>query len=365
MQRLNVLMKVSESCNLRCSYCYEGDKSKQVMDLETLTNSIKILQTTGDAQEVSYIWHGAEPLTAKLEFYRKAVELQKRFGASVKVSNGMQTNGVLLTPESADFFTKERFGLGFSLDGPKRLHDLTRPYRSGKSSFDATMKAIGMMRERGKSPGVIAVITKKNFPFLDEIYDFFKEEGLNFKINLMIKCGHANDQFDDLSLSDTERAQATCHLFDRWFYDQKQGHTIHYGNMDSLVSAFFTKGGSSCNMVESCQDSFLSIGTDGTLYPCSRFSGPDVSYGNINKITDFQEIQEHPLRVELASRYEKNDECNQCDYNFLCHSGCMHGAYLEGDIMGKDPSCASNKRVYEHIARKVIQQLDKDRAINE
>lgn len=365
MENMNILAKISEACPLDCVYCYEGDKSGRIMDESTLDIMIqKILQRT-DARRTNFIWHGAEPLAAGLEFYIKAKALQKKYLPDKhKITNGMQSNGVLLTPEIADSFAKEDIDIGFSLDGPKHLHDKTRPYVNGRSSFDHTLRAMKLMNERGKKPGVIAVLTKLSLPYLDEIYDFFKTERINFKINPLIDCGCATTKLGEIGLNVVDRIEALKYIFDKWFYDKDTKKPVDYGNGVSLARAIFTKGGSSCDMLESCQDSFIGVSSQGLVFPCSRYSEEEMSYGNIHT-NSLDEIINHPLRQKLLKRYEGLSECKACEYNFMCYSGCMHNAHIKGDIMGKDPNCAVNKQLYEHIATRILEQLAYDGAIKQ
>jgi len=382
---MNVLMKVSEACPLACGYCYEGDLQGQTpsgepldlpglrMSEETLENAITKIQAREGAKFTEYIWHGKEPTTMGVPFYRKAREIQKRQTESKKaVRNSMQTNGVLLTPTMADFFVEEDFSLGFSLDGPRRLHDEMRPYLNGKGSFDQVMRGIRLMQERGKSPGVIAVLTKKSLPYLDEMYDFFKSEGLAFKINPVMKAGRARGKMAELGLTPAERTEAVCHLFDRWFYDSvpsaegssgKKGRAVDYGNMFGLARGLMTNGGTSCDTLPNCQYSFAAVSAGGEVLPCSRYSPTGISYGNVNSERTFDEILASPKRQKILTRLDSLPECLQCDYSFLCNAGCMHNAHLEGDIMKKDPNCASNRAIYEHVAGRILEQLEKDGAI--
>ena len=109
MEHLNVLMKTSESCPLACLYCYESaGNSKKIMDEDTLKRAVEILEGRKSAKVTSYIWHGAEPLTAGLDFFKRAREIQENFHRDSAIKNSMQTNGVLLTPEMADFFVEEQ-----------------------------------------------------------------------------------------------------------------------------------------------------------------------------------------------------------------------------------------------------------------
>ena len=46
---------------------------------------------------VGFAWQGGEPTLMGVDFFQRAVELQKKYGGSgQQVSNTLQTNGVLL-----------------------------------------------------------------------------------------------------------------------------------------------------------------------------------------------------------------------------------------------------------------------------
>ena len=99
----SVLVKPSgPDCNLNCTYCFYLEKSglyqKQKvhrMDEETLEVLIRqVLEQSGP--EVSFGWQGGEPTLMGLDFFRKVIELQQKYGNGKQVGNGLQTNGILI-----------------------------------------------------------------------------------------------------------------------------------------------------------------------------------------------------------------------------------------------------------------------------
>ncbi len=62
-----------------------------------ITDSIRHYIAASEPQnEVAFTWQGGEPTLLGLDFYRRAVKLQAKYGAGRKISNSFQTNGVLL-----------------------------------------------------------------------------------------------------------------------------------------------------------------------------------------------------------------------------------------------------------------------------
>ena len=145
-----MLKPVGDSCNLRCDYCYyTGKGSGAVMDdrlLEEFTRQYIEAQTT---PQVLFTWHGGEPLLRPLAFYRRALELQRKYARGRHIDNCLQTNGTLLNDEWCEFLHDNHFLVGISVDGPQALHDAYRHTRQSGISWHDVMRGIGLLRRHG------------------------------------------------------------------------------------------------------------------------------------------------------------------------------------------------------------------------
>ena len=72
--------------------------------------------------------------------------------------------------------------------------------------------------------------------------------------------------------------------------------------------------------------------------------------GNIEKNT-IEEAVNSKINLKLKKRGLENISpgCKKCEIVSLCNSGCMHSAYLSGNIYGKDPYCLSYKTLYSKM----------------
>ena len=104
------------ACNLACRYCYYLEKSGLFQDSGVLRMPddlledyiVQHLQASPD-EVIRFSWHGGEPTLAGLDFFRKAVALQKKYRPDNRqVANGLQTNGLLLNDEWGRFFGRGR-----------------------------------------------------------------------------------------------------------------------------------------------------------------------------------------------------------------------------------------------------------------
>ena len=101
-----MLKPIGSVCNLACEYCYYLEKSKfypdvknHIMTDQILEKFIKEYMECQTMQEVLFTWHGGETLMRPISFYKKALELQRKYAGGRQIDNCIQTNGTLLNDE--------------------------------------------------------------------------------------------------------------------------------------------------------------------------------------------------------------------------------------------------------------------------
>jgi uncharacterized protein len=94
-------------CNLDCAYCfflskemlYPGSRFRMATDLQE-TYLRQLLEAHARAPEVVVAWQGDEPTMMGLDFFRRAILLERTYAQrGQRVLNTIQTNGTLLTDE--------------------------------------------------------------------------------------------------------------------------------------------------------------------------------------------------------------------------------------------------------------------------
>lgn len=102
------VIKPTHICNLACSYCYNDDLRDPIMRegtlLRTIEQTFTYVRSKKSLREAHFIWHGGEPMAVGLEFYQRAMAMQRELNQGVKYLNAIQTNGVLLNARWIDFF---------------------------------------------------------------------------------------------------------------------------------------------------------------------------------------------------------------------------------------------------------------------
>jgi uncharacterized protein len=357
-ERLSIVVGASEGCNLNCRYCYRGlDGTMLDMDDNTLANLIKKTLSLEGIKEVSYVWHGGEPTLPGLPFYEKVVNLQNRYKGDVEVNNGMQTNGIELSDEFIDFLIKNDFGVGVSLDGPKEIHDLQRPMRSGEgSSFENVMRTVKKFHDCKEKIGSISVVTKYSLHKAEEIYNFLSEEIGSAKFRPMNRLGNGIENYAELGITNAEYIGFLKTIFPLWKDSQNK---MRVEPFNSALDQLLTNIPMHCGSLPSCSEYYLHVTPTGQVYSCGDFIGnPLHYYGNLN--TDpLEKILDSPNRAKITETRKGLTECKACEYVPICNSGCMASAYMmDGDIGHKDYWCPSNKAVFNMVKGYIIDKLN-------
>lgn len=363
---ITAIIKPTHECNLACRYCYVEENAEQGrMDSRTLTTILQQLTNLAGDHEVHVIWHGGEPLLMGLDFFEEVARISNHLREKdYQISNGIQSNATLVTEDLLDFVEKENdFRLGFSLDGPEEINNRTRIYPNGRGAFDDIFSGIKKVRERkeGKEErssfggGVITVLSRANMKDILQIYDFFKGERINIKINPIVNSGGAIKE-EELKISPKEYADAMISLFDKWIDDYE---SIDIDPFTLIMGNFMTERPLGCNYSVSCRDNFVSIGPQGDIYPCGRFDGvKEFWMGDINGKNGLEGALNSEVQRRLSERrIDTVKGCKDCEYGKICNAGCMHNALTIGDVIGKDPYCIGYKKIFNHIQGKLHEEL--------
>jgi len=349
---MTAIVEPTTNCNLRCKYCFAGNKDSKIMSFETLRMIIEsILEFNGKDKISKFIWHGGEPLLAGLDFLNKIVEFQEPYTSDgFKIANAIQTNMINISDSIITFLKDNEFGVGSSLDYPKEVHNYYR-----NNSFDQVYENIAYSKSKGLHVGVICILSKRNINSVNEIYSFFNDAQLDFSLTPVIP----NKSFNVEIITPDEYFSAIKELFDIWFNDHDCN--IRINPCDGIIQAILLKGVTlTCIHSENCLNNFLTFLPNGDVFPCNRFTDyADFKIGNLNK-SSFEEILNSDVRKRILLRIPKNiPSCRNCKYIKYCKGGCMNHAYeFYHDVFKKDYYCTAFFRLFEYINTKVTAELE-------
>ena len=359
-------------CNLACKYCYYLEKSllfekhsPQVMDdalLEKFIHDYIGAQTT---QEVLFTWHGGEPLMRPLQFYKKAVALQRKYAAGRRIDNCLQTNGTLLTEEWCRFFKEQGWLVGVSVDGTQEMHDAYRRAKGGGPSHHKVMQGIRLLQKHGVEWNALAVVNDFNAGHPKEFYRFFKEIGCRFiQFTPIVErlLPHADGRqlaaveeegtggMMPFSVSPEQWGDFLIGIFDEWVKEDVGEYFVQL--FDATLANWMGVQPGICTLARTCGHAGA-IEWNGDVFACDHFVFPQYRLGNLRE-KSLVEMMYSPQQREFgrAKQTALPRQCRECRWLFACNGECPKNRFArtaDGE-KGLNFLCNGYRRFFEHVA---------------
>ena len=370
---LYVMLKPAGAhCNLACQYCYYLEKSKLYDDVPRHVMSDTLLerftQEYIEAQtmnEVLFTWHGGETMIRPLSFYKKAVELQRKYAGGRQIANAIQTNGTLLTDEWCEFFKENNWLVGISIDGLQGFHDAYRRTPSGDGSWQKVMNGIRLLKKHGVEWNAMAVVNNLNADKPLDFYHFFKEHGCTYLqfspiVERLIdhpdgrRLAHLNDgescAMAPFSVSPEQWGQFLCEVFDGWV--RNDVGRMYVEIFDCTLANWVGVQPGCCIFAKECGHAGV-MEFNGDVYSCDHFVFPEYKLGNINRQTLIEMLYGEEQRAFSRLKHQAlPQQCKECTFEFACHGECPKNRFVK-DCYGQpglNYLCAGYYRFYEHVA---------------
>ena len=326
----NLTFKVTEDCNLKCSYCYQLNKSHKALNFEIAKKLIDgifdnkypdicIDNTKGFILE----FIGGEPLMeinliSDICDYFFNVALEKYYECLLYTRISICSNGILFFDEDVQkFFKKYNDFTSFAvtIDGNKEIHDACRVDFSGNGSYDRVIKTVHAYRDLyGKLPGTKVTFAPSNiFYVCDALISLINEGYTKIPCNCVYEEGwtveHATILYSELK-------KLANYLIDNELYDKitiRLFKEHEYRPLDPSDNRNFCGGTNS--------DTMFAVDFEGDLYHCIRFmessldgDQPKFHIGTVdNGIGITEEEHEHIKKCsEVTRRSQSTDECFYC-----------------------------------------------------
>ncbi len=353
------------ACNLRCHYCFFLKKEKLYpgsafrMPDDVHEAYIRQILEAHNVPDVTIAWQGGEPTLMGLDFFRRSIELQKRYRKpGTRIENTFQTNGILLDDEWCRFFHENRFLIGLSLDGPKELHDFYRKDKGGRGTFDRVFKAARLLQKRQVEFNVLCTVNSKNADHPLEVYRFFRDDLDAHYIQFIPIVERDNesgcqegDKVTDRSVRPDQWGRFLIEIFDEWV-ERDVGKTFVL-NFDGALAGWLDMAGTVCIFGPTCGLG-MALEHNGDLYSCDHFVEPKYRLGNILRTPMIELVaSEKQLRFGQDKRNTLPRYCRECDVLHICNGECPKNRLIEtpDGEPGLNYLCAGYKAFFKHADR--------------
>lgn len=370
---LYVMLKPAGAhCNLACKYCYYLEKNnlyqnshRHLMSDEMLEQFTREYIEAQTMPQVLFTWHGGEPLMRSIDFYKKALALQKKYAHGKQIDNVIQTNGTLLTDEWCEFFAQNHWLVGISIDGPQEYHDHYRVTPAGKPSWEKVMQGIQLLKKHRVEWNAMAVVNAYNAEHPLEFYHFFRDNGcqyLQFTPIVERLTEHedgrtlaslADDReipLADASVTPEQWGNFLCTIFDDWVRHDVGKTFVEI--FDCTLANWMGVLPGICAYSKECGHAGV-MEHNGDVYSCDHFVFPEYKLGNIKdqSLIDmlYGEKQQAFSRLKHTSLPR---QCKECDMEFACHGECPKNRF-EKDKYGEpglNYLCQGYYQYYSHVA---------------
>jgi uncharacterized protein len=354
---LSMLIKpASGHCNLRCAYCFYSDVTEKRMEKNKDFMSYDLLETLvekafSETREfVSFGFQGGEPTLVGLDFFRRLIELEAKYNSNkIKTAHTLQTNGLTLNGEWADFLRENNFLVGLSVDSAKEIHDNLRRDPKGEGTHSRSMEAAKLLEKHKTEFNILSVVTRNLASKPDKAYNFYKRH--NFRYIQFIPCldglGEEHGAHRH-SLDADVYGHFLCRVFDLWYDDFIKGEYYSIRAFDNYVQMLMGKPPENCAMSGVC-NAYALVEADGSVYPCDFYAADDYYLGNI-QTNSFNEM----LRGQKAKNFidpstQVDELCRTCEYFYICRGGCRRDREpIKNGKLQLNHYCEAYKKFFKH-----------------
>lgn len=368
---LYVMLKPAGSlCNLRCKYCYYLEKNalyteqkNHVISDEMLDKFIREYIEAQTSPDVLFCWHGGETLMRPISFYRRAIELQRKYARGRRIDNTIQTNATMLTDEWCEFFRENNFLVGVSIDGPQEFHDEYRRTATGKPTFHKVMQGIRLLNKHNVEWNALAVVNDFNADYPLEFYNFFKEIGCHYiqftpiverrierNDGLSLAPGmEEGGELVDFSVTPEQWGKFLCTIFDEWVRHDVGTYFIQI--FDATLANWVGVQPGLCSLAKECGHAGV-MEFNGDVYSCDHFVYPEHLLGNINEKTITEMMYGEKQREFAKLKHELlPQQCRECPVEFACHGECPKNRFTRDKYgnPGLNYLCKGYRQFFEHV----------------
>lgn len=315
-----VHLKLTNQCNLHCSYCYaeSGGRSSALSwgELDGIAKSVAAMSPT-----VEYVLSGGEPLLhpSALDF----AERVKTAGNTVH----LLTNGTLIDTINAPRIAAVADLVKISLDGSSEaVHAATR----GKNNFARVVRAVELLVGMGVKVQVAMTVTRENRWDIGAMVERF---GSRLVLQPLFKAGRGRAE-DELALSGVEYYEALAGV----------DGVAPMGAVAKTLGAVRGRGTRRCAMAAR----EISISETGDVYPCQLLHTREFRAGNVREKALAEIYYESPVFERLRGvTVDTLGKCVGCELRYLCGGACRARDFYEvGSVEAVGEFCLYEREAF-------------------
>jgi radical SAM protein with 4Fe4S-binding SPASM domain len=273
----SVQMILTDACNFKCTYCYgmyyDAKPGDRLMPVDVAERLVDFSHALG-VRHLGFF--GGEPLL-NFKAIRATVARAEAIGAQFEY--GMTTNGALVTDEIAQYCRDKAIRVSVSLDGPKETHDASRKLKSGQGTFDQVMAGVDRLKRAGRLDMLEATRSSKHPGSVKQAMDFLLEHSDCASCTCVEGRGAAC--FSDEIVRGDDLVKYYKDMFAVYEERRSRGQSLSIGGIAELVGSLGQDVAVVREHICSALLDRVSVGIDGTIYPCPETMKPQFAICNV------------------------------------------------------------------------------------
>ncbi|MFX1451243.1 MAG: radical SAM protein [Promethearchaeota archaeon] len=311
-------------CNLNCSHCGSSAGKARPNELTT-KECFKLCEELAElgCNEVALM--GGEPFLRK--DWLSVAQCIKDLGMNLN----FVSNGIIIDQYIDKISRIEPQVIGISIDGMQKNHDIIR----GEGTWNKSIKAIELLKEKGIQTTIITTISKINFGDLPLIKDFIYKKGINWQIQTAMPFGNFKKEQMITKEQFYEAAKFIANIRKKNAFDDLPvigAHCFGYFSEIYPVSEW-----------DGCWAGISSIGitSDGGIVGCLSMGNDRFIEGNVRK-KSLIDIWENPDNFAYNRKFDESklgSNCKDCEFGVKCKGGCNSVSYTLTKKFHNNPYC--------------------------
>jgi uncharacterized protein len=341
---LSAWLHVTNTCNMRCSYCYISKSTEHMPDDvgKRAVDAVFRSAIRSDYQEVRLKYAGGEALLRLpqiLALHDYALLQAEQYG--LYLSATLLSNGAALTPRAIQQLKQREIGVTISLDGIGADHDTQRPLLNGMGSFRLVDRAITRLLAHDLVPYINVTVSQRNLAGLPNLVAYLLERDLPFSFSYY-RENDCSATLADLQFSEEQMIAGMKAAF---------AYIEQHLTPRRVYSSLIDKASLTAPHHQTCGvgRNYLVIDQHGGIAKCQTEIAQTIT--TIEAEDPLQEIRMQQAGVQVLDVDEK-EGCRTCNWRYWCGGGCAVLTYRftgRNDI--RSPNCGIYKALFPEALR--------------
>ena len=339
MNILSAYVHVTNKCNLHCIGCYSYDSKRNHASDMSLEQLRIVVSRLKDAGLKCLVISGGEP------FIRQDLYDFVKYCQEIGIEEiNIISNGTVRT----DFkkFKDIVNEISISVDG---YSDLCPTFIRDSGIFNQVCETVKIIKQSGVPVSILPTLHSKNWNKIDEYMKLANEMGVSVNFSLLSVCesevfkGYIPNVSQQIGLAD-------------------ELYHVNVPVQDASIDCNLEAG-----LCCGAGRTIISVGTDGTIYPCHMLHTDEYRMGNILETPiKMDQLDKNVMNVINDVTVDKIDGCQTCEYRYFCSGGCRARSYFKyGDLFHKDGYCELSKHFYDMVTTDLVREIKGKKKSNE